>query len=234
MRKPTRPPEAGVALPAPLQHRLNMYARAASAAGVSALALGQSAEAKVVYTPASVTLLPGNSYSLDLNHDGKIDFVILNASCIPQNSYSCVSSVAETAKADNAGAGSHANSPFALAFRLGSKIGGPREHFYPGKALLAGIFNPGTYCSGGVFGPWRGAMNEYLGLKFKIGGQRHYGWARLSVLFSSDTNYHFQAILTGYAYETIPKKPIIAGQTKGNNAATGEPATLGRLALGRK
>jgi len=35
-----------------------------------------------------------------------------------------------------------------------------------------------------------------------------------------------RATLTGYAYETIPNKPIIAGKTKG-------PATLERLALGR-
>ena len=52
------------------------------------------------------------------------------------------------------------------------------------------------------------------------------------------------ATLTGYAYETIPKKAIIAGQTKGPddmsveapNASltmpTPEPASLGVLAMG--
>jgi len=35
------------------------------------------------------------------------------------------------------------------------------------------------------------------------------------------------AILTGYAYETIPNKLIIAGQTHGR-----DEATLGRLAQG--
>ena len=40
------------------------------------------------------------------------------------------------------------------------------------------------------------------------------------------------ATLTGYAYETIPNKPIIAGKTKvGDDRAR---TTLGRLALGRK
>jgi hypothetical protein len=49
------------------------------------------------------------------------------------------------------------------------------------------------------------------------------------------------ALLTGYAYETIPGKTIIAGATKGPddaepatslNTSTPEPATLGVLALG--
>jgi hypothetical protein len=53
-----------------------------------------------------------------------------------------------------------------------------------------------------------------------------------------------KATLTGYAYETVPNKPITAGKTKGldeasieePNAAltmsTPEPATLARLAMG--
>jgi hypothetical protein len=34
----------------------------------------------------------------------------------------------------------------------------------------------------------------------------------------------------GYAYETIPNKPIVTGQTKGPDVV--EPATLGHLARG--
>jgi hypothetical protein len=41
-----------------------------------------------------------------------------------------------------------------------------------------------------------------------------------------------QATLTGYAYETIPNKRIIAGQTKGNDGMTLRPASLGSLAAG--
>jgi hypothetical protein len=35
------------------------------------------------------------------------------------------------------------------------------------------------------------------------------------------------ATLTGYAYETIPNKPIITGKTKGPDVITLDPATLG-------
>jgi hypothetical protein len=40
------------------------------------------------------------------------------------------------------------------------------------------------------------------------------------------------ATLTGYAYETIPNKPIITGETKGPDVITLDPATLGHLAVG--
>jgi hypothetical protein len=86
------------------------------------------------------------------------------------------------------------------------------------------------------YGPWenggKGVKNRYLGLRFQIKGKTHYGWARLN--FASPQ----LAKLTGYAYETIPNKTIIAGQTKGPNVATPQPETapgsLGRLALGCK
>ncbi len=57
-------------------------------------------------------------------------------------------------------------------------------------------------------GPWLNVKNRYLGLKFIIKGKDHFGWARL-------TTTGRIALLTGYAYETIPNKPIIAGKTKG-------------------
>ena len=39
-------------------------------------------------------------------------------------------------------------------------------------------------------------------------------------------------MLTGYAYETIPNKPIIAGKTHGKGVVTIEPGSLGALAAG--
>jgi hypothetical protein len=105
----------------------------------------------------------------------------------------------------------------------------------------------------GFVAPWanngKGVKNRYLGLKFVINGKVHYGWARLNVTFgtgSSPANVPVFATLTGYAYETIPGKAIIAGNiiagaTKGAddveptaslNTPTPEPNTLGMLALG--
>ncbi len=94
-------------------------------------------------------------------------------------------------------------------------------------------------------GPWVNVTNRYLGLKFKIDGKSHYGWARLDVKVLRKQR-QIIATLTGYAYETIPNKAIIAGQTKGPGdntieapkasltASASRPGTLGLLALGSR
>jgi hypothetical protein len=81
----------------------------------------------------------------------------------------------------------------------------------------------GTY-----FGPWRKVKQAYLGLKFVIKGKTHFGWARVKGNFNS---FPYTATLTGYAYETIPNKPIITGKTKGPDVPV-QPASLGHLATG--
>jgi hypothetical protein len=40
------------------------------------------------------------------------------------------------------------------------------------------------------------------------------------------------ATVLGYAYETVPNKPIIAGKTGGADVITPQPASLGHLATG--
>jgi hypothetical protein len=75
----------------------------------------------------------------------------------------------------------------------------------------------------------KGVKHRYLGLKFKIKGQFHFGWARIAVTTARN---NFTATLTGYAYETIPGKGIIAGKTKGPDVTTVDPASLGHLAAG--
>src|SRR3981081_1041616 len=62
-----------------LHQRLNSYALAASAAGVSALALSQPAEARIVYTPVHHVIRKNSYFDIDLNHDGIVDFTIFNS-----------------------------------------------------------------------------------------------------------------------------------------------------------
>jgi hypothetical protein len=99
-----------------------------------------------------------------------------------------------------------------------------------------------------VFRAWanggKGFKGHYLGLKFLINGKVHYGWARLNT-----TGGPAGTVLTGYAYETVPGKAIIAGQRKGADEPgeadfgsgayltnpipdTPHTASLGMLALG--
>jgi hypothetical protein len=62
-----------------IQHQLNMYALVASAAGVSLLASALPAEARIVYTKANKAIGPKTTALLDLNHDGIVDFKIVDS-----------------------------------------------------------------------------------------------------------------------------------------------------------
>jgi hypothetical protein len=226
-----------------LLHQLNLYALAATAAGVASLALAQPAEAKIVYTPAH-TKIPAPArfgliqIPLDLNHKGA-EFVLNNffGGSAP-NSYAFLD-LAPT------GAGNKALARNGLAAAL---PGGAPVKFHDPTTytfVMAGWRTQAGH-STAFAGQWanggEGVKDRYLGLRFLIKGQVHYGWARLNVSFR---NGEFSGLLTGYAYETIPNKAIITGKTKGAEeegverlsttslaTPTHEPASLGLLALG--
>jgi hypothetical protein len=73
-----------------------------------------------------------------------------------------------------------------------------------------------------------------LGFSFLIAGKTHFGWARLS--FRNIGCYRCILGVIDYAYETIPGKPIVAGDQgndEGNAPETSTAAaTLGALAAG--
>ena len=244
-----------------VHHQLNMYALAASAAGVGLLALAPTAEAKIVYTPANVQI-SGKPLPIDFNHDGVVDFFLFH--------YGFHSSLGGSALlaclyippggsrtiCGYSSKGTNALNAFRVVESKGDEWGAPVQ---PGAEIIGGDrFRSGHSADLGQVtfltnshrqprwsGPWmnggKGIKNRYVGIKFQIQGRFHYGWVRVTVTTTSNS---FAATLTGYAYETIPNKGIIAGQTKGEddsnveqpNAAltmpTPEPATLGALALG--
>jgi hypothetical protein len=202
-----------------LHRQLNMYAFAASAAGVGVLALTQPVEAKIVYTPAHHVIGPHHSYTIDLNHDKVTDFTISNsATC---NDGTCFYGLYLVPPAGNSGVGYVLFGQLGLqsALRPGSGIG-PNKHFQNGGALVwLEVFAGST----DTFGPWPNVKNRYLGLKFQIKGKTHYGWARLSV---TRKGHIVTGTLTGYAYETIPNKAIIAGKTTGPDHAGVEESNV--------
>jgi len=191
-----------------VHHRLNMYALAASAAGVGLLALAHPSEAEIVYTKTHQVIGTNCVYPLDLNHDGIIDFLI------QERGYS-TASASNGLWVDQAfGNAVEATNYHAAALKEGALIG-PRERFQHINdvygELMAGHFC-GTEAPCSTSGQWVNVKNRYLGLKFRITGKIHYGWARLSVKLQGSK---ITATLTGYAYETTPNKAIHAGQTHG-------------------
>lgn len=209
-----------------LHQRLNSYALAASAAGVGVLALAHPAEARVVYTHTDKVIEPNTQYALDLNHDGTNDFYLTHWS--GSSNGSRFAGLLALGPRGN-GIARSASLPYELALKKGAKISSGLTFGSAFGAFMAAVSST-TVGREHSRGNWIDVTNRYLGLRFSISGKVHFGWARLTVRASNDPA-HLAATLTGYAYETIPNKPIIAGQTKGPDVVV-EPATLGHLAAG--
>lgn len=228
-------------LNARLDKGLLAYAAAATAAGVSLLALAPMAEAKIIYTKANTEIAPNKMLSLDLNHDGVSDFNFSNhiVTFTTTTHIPFIDQLKITPQGRNGVLRS------AAVLRSGVQVG-PKGKFRGGSQMMVAFrrfctHTSTTFCSTSTKGSWNNITNGYLGLKFYIEGKVHYGWARLNVTVENQgENQGVYALLTGYAYETVANKPIVTGRTKGAAAndhrslseKMPEPATLGLLARG--
>jgi hypothetical protein len=229
-----RTPRNTVILSDSVQRRLNSYALAAGAAGVGVLALAQTAQARIIYTAAHKQLPINKTFYLDLNHDRVNDFNFFLGFSHRTGGDSIIGLVVHPSQKGN-GIWSYqglASLNCAYALPKGTRIGPKKPFGRNNPYMFVGSAISATYC------PWQsqGKKQAYLGLKFSIKGKVHFGWAR----FVTHSRPNPTAELTGYAYETIPGKAIVAGATKGPDdeptaalsSHTPEPATLGSLALG--
>jgi hypothetical protein len=204
-----------------------MYTLAAGAAGVGMLALARSAEAKIVYTPANVKIVPNHTVRLDLNHDGKSDFTFKNVLFTSTGATSFRSdrlSILPVSANQIWGRKTSRGYDYASALVAGVKVGASGAFSAGPRSMAFGMDQGGSfYCEG----KWNNVQKRYLGLKFMIHGKTHFGWARLN---TNCNLYKVEAVLTGYAYETIPGKAIITGRTHGPDAEQPDPASLTRPA----
>lgn len=248
-RRASKRDNGPVQLAAALERFLSAYAKAATA-GVSVLALTPAASAKIVYTPA-YTPIPANQYVLvDLNHDGIADFGLYNLAvsggaalsvgCALHSTFGIRPPRGEKCsyQTNQVWGRGLVSGRFASALPAGFKARANKSYFQTGKypfgAVMGrvGVGRYGAWSTTG--GQWLYAKNRYLGLQFVIKGQVHYGWARLSVNLQqpSTRGRGIYAVLTGYAYEDVPNKPIITGRTKGPDVVTLPPAALTPVTLG--
>jgi hypothetical protein len=121
------------------------------------------------------------------------------------------------------------DSIFAVAIHDGAKIGFSR-HFVEGNSHIPILAEASatTFASTVKWrGPWanggRGVKNRYLGVKFTSLGKVHFGWARITITIPDPNRKVFKVLLSGYAYDTIPGKAIIAGQTKSTDDNAEQP-----------
>lgn len=188
---------------------------------MAAIVLGlahRAAVAEVVYTPVNVVLTKGH-YNLDLNHDGIADFEIKATHSIDY----CGGLSASLRVALVTGNGVEGSSTVA-ALASGSLIGPDQMFKTSGTPLIEsvryGYFEicGSTRCGECFFMNFRNGnwlnVSGFLGLEFLIDGQIHYGWAQMTVHFDP-TQKLLSATLTGYAYETVAERSIVAGQNTG-------------------
>jgi hypothetical protein len=195
------------------------------------LALAPPAVARIIYTHAHRTIPSGGHYQLDLNHDGVPDFVLANMFRSLKSSFSGTSS-ALVYPGNHSPNRVYGRGSFASCLQKGERVG-TGGHFSPFDRVMARMhWFDGSYS---VQGNWansgKGAESRFLGFRFNIKGKTHYGWARMNLVIS-DSYPGLTATLTGYAYETIPGKAIVTGETKGTGVITLEPGSLGVLAAG--
>jgi len=213
--------------------KANAKCRVPPALAIGAIALGSlgitpALNAEIVYTPTN-QILGGvsNGFStlqIDLNNDGIADFFLLAYNLASFSSHAEIFKSTTAAGLDNNEI--LISGHLAAALVQGQIIGLPQAQFARNGLMARVVLSTYRHSSTGL---WRNATNRYLGVKFAINGEIHYGWARMN----ASAGY---AQLTGYAYETIPNKPIPAGlfptARQQSSATPHSPATLGMLAMG--
>jgi hypothetical protein len=234
-----------------LYRQAGQYSLTAAVAGVSLLALAEPAKSEVVVTtktiPIPISQLGVHGIGISFANNGVDDLKLILSShqIFGANGKNLLAVNA----ADGMGVvGKFERLPYASALAPGAEIG-PNANFVsaacggsyfscPDAVRLADTFWS-TFGSRGAGGPWSGnPRNRYLGVRFQMDGETHYGWVRLMV--NTNVPYKMSAAVTAYAYETEPNTEIFAGLTKGPNAELWLPEntenqhgpSLGMLALG--
>jgi len=245
-----------------LSRQLTTYAQVTAAAGVSVLALAGASDAEIVYTEVHQVTRSSFPLYIDLNHDGINDFIFRETYYAGSSGFEIGLDASGFGRNRVAGKRFQSSGGYffsaAYALPAGAQIG-PEGNFpvrFPFMAMEHfDRIDPQSYSELGLWaGKGKGVRNRYLGLKFVVRGEIHYGWARFSVTLGHQRQVgDVVGTLTGFAYETIPNKPIIAGRITGTDVIilqpemvrpeTGEvippaplpapaPATLGLLARG--
>jgi len=167
---------------------------------VLAAADSLTAPAEIIYTAVDPpqTVLPPGTLDIDLDNDGAAEFRLtlglqMDLSIQPIGSGISTRVVYQSGRY------------YAAAL-------------WPCEAIVgAGAFNAGSLpmvLQGS--GPWSGANNRYLGLRFSIGGEAHLAWVKLDV-----SGGNAQPFIEGYAYNDVPE-----GQPNGDAICAGVAPTF--------
>jgi hypothetical protein len=161
------------------------------------------ASGQIVYTDVDPDFAGGVTidYGLDLNNDGTIDFNI-DAGTVSSGMFFAVQ-MDNNGITGNSVLGSEPSYIYPFALDAGAPVSSGQTSFYS-----SGTLNFASCYLGNGGSNWCGVADKFLGLKFQVDGNTHYGWARLDLSASGDS-----FTVKDYAYNSVPDEAIVAGQT---------------------
>jgi hypothetical protein len=191
-----------------LQNKLTRYTAAAAA-----MVAASGANAQIVYTDVNPDITVDDTQDaggftlvpLDLNNDMSPDFVLAARDTTDTGTRVRFTLVAPLAS-NNAIAGeTPAAYDYALALDMGAMINNTLNWIAATNTMAYNVAGANPYDEN-----WNGVTDKYLGLRFVVGGNTHYGWARLDVDAIGDV-----FTLKDYAYNATANAGLTAGQTAG-------------------
>jgi hypothetical protein len=187
-------------------------------------AIAADASSQVIYTDIRDTTLINNGdfFDIDLNNDGINDLNITLSKSIYSSTYSSYS-IYVNYNSVNANASSNnqvntlLNTSYsineAFAFNnnqnINSSANSWNSYGIVGGFATGSIVNPysTSYLNINI-GQFPGQGDRFLGVRFRIGANTHYGWVRLDVSAFSDS-----VTIKDFAFDTTANTPILAGDT---------------------
>ncbi|MEP7128819.1 MAG: T9SS type A sorting domain-containing protein [Chitinophagales bacterium] len=183
-----------------LHKKLQSYAALAGAMASPAFVSGQ-----IVYHDfdPDIEVMAGDSFDLDLNNDGIVDFTL--HSFINAGAFTKAEVYVNSALDSNA---------------IDASIG-PLGYYYPKVLATSDLIDVNNswiapipyatfvinYTSGNVYGNWSGTDNGYLAMRFLVGANLHYGWLRMDISVDGS-----KITMKDYGYNSNPGDGIKAGE----------------------
>jgi hypothetical protein len=187
---------------------LNKKLKSYSAIAGTLVAAANTANAQIIYTDVipDASVNTGGTYNLDLDNDGTADFqfavthgtymygtlpVTYDVGILSPGPGNAIDTISGGAVAHNL------NDPINASLAWVDDAGAAYQLL--GISIFGGAYTGGNFL---------GQTNKYLALRFKIGSNDHYGWARID-MDAGATNI----TVKDYAYDGTPNTMIPAGAT---------------------
>jgi len=170
---------------------------------------GANSQEQIQYTDIDDLSASGSWLNIDMNADGTVDYQIANfAGVSTYGPYDVLLIRGADGTYYNGNAilgfnGGYWRYPFALSEN--TPISAGATSWIGGNFFQTMNFNNCGYSNSN----WCDEFDKYLGLRFSIDKETHYGWARLDVPVDASSGW----VLKDIAYHLIPNEKILAGQT---------------------